>query len=306
MTDRLASARLAVSKALAGEWDQAVHCLESANAEAAFHLQSALQEKERQGRAEFPRSPARPEKRNVEDRHRECAEAKASGQTDWELDLLFGAGVREDWERDLLSAQDGDTHAALLMSLRLQGLGDTSGAEKLLRSALENGGQSQWPYRGQSMIRLAEMLQDKSDPEAGVWLRKAASEGSDEAAELAAQWCLTNGLVEEGEFRFEVLVQRGREKMRSAVAYLDSEWKTYRHQWTETNANMWAWCRAMRREMLHAAASGNINEAGLLLCAVSESRDWSPEPEDIIVGAGLGTSGRRTGAFFLAASRLGR
>lgn len=284
--DAAASVRLAAVKAVAGDWDYAVRCLEAADADAALHLQSVMREnEERRVRAESRRPPARLDKRDAEDRHRERAAAKAAGAEDWELDLVFGAGDADEWEHERVSALAGDAGAALSVSRRLKGQGDLKGAEEVLRSALRNGGQDQWPHRGEAMIGLAALLQDKGELESGLWFRKAASEGSDEAAELAAQWCLTNGLREEGEFRFEVLVKRGQAEMRSAVSYLDSEWKTYRYRWTETDVAMGAWCRAMRREMLHTAAIGNTQEAGLLLSAVSESRDWSPQPEDIVVNA---------------------
>lgn len=254
--DPAASVRLAAVKAMAGDWDQAVRWLETADTGAAVHLQSVLRKHEERRVLEAEEDRARVRAASAKDR---------------------GA--------DRAAAQAGDANAALSVSLRLQGQGDLVGAEEVLRSTLRHGGKDQWPYRGEAMILLATLLQDKDDLEAGAWLRLAASEGSDDAAELAARWCLTNGLGEEGEFRFEVLVQRGQTRMRPTASYLDSEWKTYRHHWTETHAGMWAWCRAMRRQMLHTAAAGNTQEAGLLLSAVSESRGWSPQPEDIVVNA---------------------
>ena len=69
--DAAASVRLAAVKAVAGDWDHAVRCLETANAEAAFHLQSVLSEnEERRVRAESKRPPVRLDRTDAEVRHR--------------------------------------------------------------------------------------------------------------------------------------------------------------------------------------------------------------------------------------------
>lgn len=254
--DKVASIRLAAFKALASDWEHAALLLEAVDPRAASHLRSVMHENAERSARDSRRLPARSEQKDD-----------------------------EAWETEQASALAGDARAAMSVSFRLQGLGNLEGAEEVLRSTLRQGRQDQWPYRTEAMMRLAGLLRDKGDLEAGEWLRTAAAEGSDEASELAAQWCLENGLAEEGEFRFEVLAQRGRAEMRSAVSYLDSEWKIYRHQWTETIAGMWVWCRAMRRQMLRAAGAGDTQQAMLFLCAVSEARGWSPQPEDIVVNA---------------------
>lgn len=194
--------------------------------------------------------------------------------------------------RDLIScvlaAELGDVLAAIEASTLYEAADDWARAEQVLRDALGVTRDDERVYRVEGRLRLARLLEAHDLAAAGDEFRRCEEwEGSTEAAWEAAGWCMRNGRAEEGRYRWRVLAEAGLGRMRSEVAYLESEWKTYRNQWQESLTSVRCWEDAMRRQMLLGIIEGRPLETLKYLEGVSESYCWTPAIEDLLAHAQL-------------------
>lgn len=205
------------------------------------------------------------------------------------------------------SADAGNVEDMIAWARHLQQSDQEAEAEKYLRMAAKGVGvmygRSDAFYVGgpvEASIELGTLLRDRGSEEAGLWFRHAADAGSVPAAEMAAAWCLENGCVSEGDHRYRILAEQGRRETQRVRGYLESEWKTYRHQWWESSASVGVWKRAMTREMEKATESGMNADAKAWLLSLSEDPEWVPDPvHRRSIDASLGSSDVQLSIFFI-------
>lgn len=188
----------------------------------------------------------------------------------------------------VLAAELGDVLAAIEASKLYEAADDRPRAEQVLRDALGATRDDEQIYRVEGRLRLARLLEAHDLVAAGDELRRCEEwEGSTEAAWETARWCMRNGRAEEGRYRWRVLAEAGLSHMRSQVAYLVSEWKTYRNQWQESLTSVRCWEDAMRRQMLLGIIEGRPLDTLKYLEGVSESYRWTPAVEELLADAQL-------------------